>query len=444
MEESVEKEIMRCVRCGACMEKCPVYRVTRREGGVARGKLALVKARDDGRLEWSKRYDFFLSACLLCGSCTESCPNAVDTVSVVQAARAKTARARKGGWFKRQVLRRFLPSKKLLPRLLKGARATRALWAAKVPADSGLHIRLLKGPGGQRHRIPPIVRPFFTDRDLPRAHEGQGTRVALFSGCVTDYLRPQAGDSALRALDHLGASVVVPPGQGCCGLPAWGSGEIEAAAKLARRNIDAFLPVNEPWPEVITTPCASCAAMLRNHIAPLVAGDEDYEARARAFSERVVPFSRLWCRLSGADRDPAAGSSDGVLLTYHDPCHLAKELEEREAPRRLLGSLAAARFIEMKRADDCCGHGGSFSVSHYDLSLDIVGPKVAAVIESGAEILVTECSGCVLQLSEAMARKRKGFEVITTAEAVDRYLLADRAPGAKGGKYAQDGAQGKE
>ena len=127
------------------MAVCPVYEVMRREGGVARGKLNLIQARQQGLLSDDELYRRFLTACLLCNRCKTSCPNEVDTAAVVQAARAALARKGRIGRLKRFVLRRLLPSRRVLPALIKGARAGRALWAARIPGHSGLHIRFVRG-----------------------------------------------------------------------------------------------------------------------------------------------------------------------------------------------------------------------------------------------------------------------------------------------------------
>jgi glycolate oxidase iron-sulfur subunit len=353
----------------------------------------------------------------------------VDTPRVVQAARAELARRKAGGRFKRFVLRKILPSRKLLPRLLKGARFTRALWAAKIPRDAGLHLRLLRGPRGERRRLPRLAKPFFLDR--PRPEPAAGTRVALFVGCVSNYLRPEAAEAAVTGLQRAGASVIVPAGQGCCGLPAYGAGEDDAAARLARRNLDALLPAGGrgSWPEAITTPCASCAYMLGKYLPALLARDPLLSERARELSKRVVPFSRLWVRLKGvAGEGPGRrAEGPGPRLTYHDPCHLSRGFGEQDAPRFLLTSLPGAHFVEMEHPCHCCGHGGSFNVSHYDLSTEIARHKIELVLATGADLLVTECSGCTLQLAEALSRIQPGFEVISTAEALERYGEAEAA-----------------
>jgi glycolate oxidase iron-sulfur subunit len=395
------------------MAVCPVYRVTQHEGGVARGKLMTIQAHRDRELGLTRRYRNLITSCLLCGSCTQSCPNRVETAAVVRAARAELAEKKKLGWFKRLVLNKILPSRRWLPALLKGARWSRWLWAAKIPKDSGLYIRF---SGKQnRRRIPPIAKKSFLQGDLPRSPAGEGMKVAVFVGCVSNYLRPQAAEATYRVMKELGADVWVPGGQGCCGLPAFGAGEVGAARKLALRNLEAFLPAGGQVPDAITTPCASCAAMLKYHLPELLEGDP----RAQQLADRVVPFSRLAAKLGGGAGLGEAAA--GPLLTYHDPCHLSRSFGEKDAPRQLLTALPGARFVEMQHPCQCCGHGGSFNVSHYDLSVAIAEQKVDSVLSSGADLLVTECSGCLMQLAEVLGRQRPGFEVITTPEALFRF-----------------------
>jgi glycolate oxidase iron-sulfur subunit len=376
----------------------------------------LIQAHREGDLGLTRRYRQVITSCLLCGSCTQSCPNQVDTAAVVQAARAELAEKKKLGWFKRFVLRIVLPSRRLLPALLRGARRSRALWAKKIPEDSGLYIRFSSKK--KRRRIPPIARKFFQAGDSRRAPQdppGTGMKVAVFVGCVSNYLRPQAAEATVRVLEALGADVWVPQDQGCCGLPAYGAGETEAARRLARRNLEALMPEGGPVPDAITTPCASCAAMLKKHVPELLPD----EPRARELADRVVPFSRLAVRLGAGSG--AVESSPGPRFCFHDPCHLSRTFLEKDAPREILTTLPGARFVEMDHPCKCCGHGGSFNVSHYDLSTAITRQKVESVLASGADLLVTECSGCLIQLAEAVGRQRPGFEVITTPEALFRF-----------------------
>ncbi len=427
--ERIEAELSRCVRCGTCMAICPVYEFMQREGGVARGKLALIRAQQQGALADDALYRHFLTSCLLCNRCKSSCPNQVDTAAIVQAARAELADRHRIGRIKQFVLRRLLPGRRAVPALLKGARASRPLWAARVPGHSGLHIRFLRGPDGRRRRLPPIARPFFLQRDLPAPRPAADEeRVVLFIGCVNNYLRPQAAAAAVELLAGAGARVEVPRDQACCGMPAYSSGELAGARRLAARNVDALWPAGAAPPAAVTSPCATCAHMLKAHLPGLLAEDAERAERARLLAERVVPLSRVWARFAGArsegdGRRPAAGR---VPITFHDPCHLSRGFGEKDAPRLLLTRLRDAYLVEMCHPCRCCGHGGSFNLAHYDLSTAMGEDKARRALATGARALVTECSGCVLQLAETVGRLDPAVEVMTTAEAALRFGLDER------------------
>jgi Fe-S oxidoreductase len=170
--------------------------------------------------------------------------------------------------------------------------------------------------------------------------------------------------------------------------------------------------------------------MLKEHIPRLVEGDPHFQKRASLVAERVIPFSRLWANLRGISREGPGrvtahtqAQPEKTLLTFHDPCHLSLGFKEKDAPRFILTHLKQAEFIEQEHPCTCCGHGGSFNVSHYDLSVGIAHKKVEQIRRSGATMVVTECSGCLLQLNEALLRESpvREVEVITTAEAADRF-----------------------
>jgi glycolate oxidase iron-sulfur subunit len=240
---------------------------------------------------------------------------------------------------------------------------------------------------------------------------------------LSAYLKPEVAQAAQEALQQAGFNVTVPKSQGCCGLPALGVGETKTAIQLAQRNLDAFLPQDQAEPEYITTACASCAIMLKKDLPRLFALDSPERQRAQRLAEKVVPFSRLWIEQAASTQTPRFSAGDKTRVTYHDPCHLSRGFGEKDAPRRLLSLLPGVEFVEMNHPCHCCGHGGSFSFSHYDLSLAIAADKVQNIIASKAKVVVTECMGCLLQLSEMLDRAGANLEVITTAEAHKRFFI---------------------
>ncbi len=101
--------------------------------------------------------------------------------------------------------------------------------------------------------------------------------VQLFATCLLDTLYPEVGESVIRILNRCGATVEFPPGQTCCGQPAYNAGMRSQARKLAEHTIRVFEPT-QGW---VIVPSGSCAAMIRYSYLELFSGDENWLPRAR-------------------------------------------------------------------------------------------------------------------------------------------------------------------
>ena len=412
------------------MAVCPIYEVMQHEGAVARGKIGLARSLSAEAKVKDSDLNKYLGACLLCNRCKMSCPNQVDTASIVQHARYTLLSQKGQALLKRFFLRRLLPSPGLMNGLFSAGRATRPLWARRIRSDSGLHLRFMKGKSKQRHRIPPIASSSFLrqveqTQDAESSSKDVSGSIALFVGCINNYLRPQAAQAALDVFSGLGRHVVVPTQQVCCGLPAFSMGDDQAAFKLVQKNLDAFVPEGADPVPMVTSPCASCAYMLRFKLPEIAArlGDERLQRRAQLLASRVLPFSNALGRvLNRTQEGPGRRQSRPKhLVTFHDPCHLSRGFGEKDAPRAVLTWLADVGLVEMCHPCRCCGHGGSFSLVHYDLSTTMGADKARRIADSKAAWVVTECSGCVLQLQEVLLRCDVSCQVLTTAEAVCRF-----------------------
>jgi glycolate oxidase iron-sulfur subunit len=200
---------------------------------------------------------------------------------------------------------------------------------------------------------------------------------------------------------------VIPHDQGCCGVPVYTAGDVETGRALARKNIDAF---RKHKVDAIITGCAACGAALKQDyekILGLKAGD--LGAQVYDFSEFLAKHSKL-----RFGKCLAAATK----VTYHDPCHLNRGQGIKEAPRRVLEALPQVDFVEMQEADRCCGGAGTFSLSHYDLSKAIGRRKAGCIAASGADLVVTSCPSCMMQLEDMLGRNRLPQKVVHLAELV--------------------------
>jgi glycolate oxidase iron-sulfur subunit len=421
--ESLKEIAEKCVRCGICQSVCPVFAELQREASVARGKVSLIRELLLGGIDYSQRVSTNLLQCLGCGACSENCPNGVKADELILGARMWMVGKKGLSLPKRLIVEKILNSVHLLPALLKTASLLRGLALKKIPGESGLHLRFSLPYLDRRRLIPSIAPRFFLDlvREKEGGNGGQ-KKIGLFAGCSINYLFPSVGKSTVRLMERNGYGAVIPKGQACCGLPAYGSGAIEAARSLARRNVKAFgCSDGEP----IMVPCSSCFYFLKEGYPKLFPEDEEVKAFSRRVVEPSTFFINLMDAFRSANSDPSREEGlrprqKKVRLTYHDPCHLRRGMKIFEQPRRLLRSLAGVEFVEMKNPSRCCGMGGSFNFIYYDLSQRIMQHKADDIEAANVESVVTSCMGCIIQLRDGLAQRGMGTEVIHLVELLDQ------------------------
>lgn len=414
-EETQLNEIaQKCVRCGICQSVCPVFAEIQKESAVARGKVSLIRKRLAGELEWSRLLSTYVFQCLGCGACSENCPNGVKADELILASRALLVEGKGLSLPKWVAFRTILRSPFLLRRLLEAGSLLSGFLFKKIPEESGLRLRFSLPYLDKERWIPPIANPFFFRRfDETMTLPGTDKKVGLFIGCTIQYLFPSIGEGALRLLGRSGYGVEVPRDQACCGLPAFGSGDLETAKALAARNMKAFESLSV---DRILVPCGSCFYFLKEGYPRLVPRDP----KVKAFSEKVTEPSLFFDPVNLRQRRMGApGPQRTIRLTYHDPCHLRRGMKIYQEPRRLLRSVPGVELVEMKEPNRCCGMAGSFNLVYYDLSRRILEKKVRDIDATGADGVVTSCMGCLIQLKDGLSYTKGKIKALHLIEALE-------------------------
>jgi glycolate oxidase iron-sulfur subunit len=150
----------------------------------------------------------------------------------------------------------------------------------------------------------------------------------------------------------------------------------------------------------------------------------DTDARKQAYTAFAGKIKDVTEFLVDIARLPAsayrvAPEFKGKTVTWHEPCHLGRYLGVKEQPRRILKALSDIKYVEMTDADRCCGMAGTFSVYFYDLSKQIADKKVANIQATGADIVVTDCPGCEIQLIDSLTRHGLPQKVMHIMELLD-------------------------
>ncbi len=396
----------RCSKCGSCQAVCPLYGETRAEPFVARGKIFLLKNYLERKLDLSPKMKEIMSLCLLCKACTYQCPNKIPVDELVIQARSEIVRKKGMSFVKKNVFQHFLKN---------NGRLSFAAKMGYLYQRSGLQwlirkSRILEMLGhdlAQKESLLPQMAGVPFRNQVPRlvSCREPRLRVAYYTGCLTNYVFPNTGHAVLKVLQEQQLDIVIPE-QWCCGIPALASGDEKTAAELARKNVESF---NNAGVDAVITDCASCGQMLRKYADFLgTPGSKNFATKVLDFSEfldKAVSF-RV------GDRDIP------VTVTYHDPCHLRRGQGVVEAPRRLIGSVAGLRFIEMKEPDRCCGSAGSFNLDHYRLASKIGHRKVQNILQTGADVMVTGCPSCIMQISHNLGLNHSKVQVLHLAELI--------------------------
>lgn len=226
-------------------------------------------------------------------------------------------------------------------------------------------------------------------------------KVSLFVTCLTDLFFPNTGEAMVGLLRRQGVRVDFPPGQTCCGQPAFNGGFHDEARQMAAQWVKAF-----SGSEYIVTPSGSCAAMVRNYYPELL-------PEAKAVSERTFEFSQFMVDVLGVED---VGARFPARVAYHHSCHMMRELKLMRQPLTLLRHVRDLDLIEVPQHELCCGFGGSFAVKMPEISEAMVCDKVAAVASTGADVLVASDNSCLMNIGGRISREQRPIRVMHLAD----------------------------
>jgi iron-sulfur cluster protein len=403
-------QVLRCVRCGACANVCPVYRMVggHQMGHIYIGAIGLILTYFfHGRLQARN----LIQNCINCGACKEVCAAGIDLPALIKQVHAKII-DEQGHPLKSTLLSKVLRSRKLFHTLLRYAQK-----AQQPISDDQGYLRHLPHVFSKEHgfrRLPVIDPKPFRDRwpSIGADVSQPRYRVALFSGCVQDFVYPDQLTAAVEIVTARQVAVSFPLDQSCCGLPVQMMGELDAARQVAAQNVMAL---DADGVDFVITLCASCASHLKKNYPKLLSQRPSLASKARIMAEKVLPFS-TFCndvlKLKASDFKAC-----GTRMTYHAPCHLCRGLGVRRAPHDLIRN-SGYEFIPAAEEETCCGFGGTYSANFPSISSEILAKKLEDAQSTGAGTLVTECPGCIMQLRGGASKQGMDLKVIHLSEAL--------------------------
>ncbi len=422
------EDMYKCVHCGFCLQSCPTYLETGLEAESPRGRIALMKAVEEGRTRITPAIVGHWDKCLQCRACEVVCPSGVPYGRLMEATRANVETVFKRPFIQRRARKMgfnaVLPNTKRLNRigslfrfyqksgLQKFARKTRAVRMA---------------PGGSLEKfLPKLSDKFFIASGQIIHPEGEvRARVALLGGCVMRLTHAPTLDAVIRVLARNGVEVYVPETQGCCGALNAHSGERDSAREMARRNIDAFLEIEI---DAIIVASAGCGSTMKEY-DELLSNDPEYADKAADVAERTKDIHEFLSELGFTEpTGNLAVGGNNLKVTYQDSCHLGHAQQITDPPRQLLNAIPGIELIEMKESLICCGSAGTYSLIEQEMSQRLGRRKSANIAASGATVVATANPGCVIQMEQALERAGEDTQVRYVIDLLDEsYRLGDYA-----------------
>ena len=408
----------KCIRCGLCMSVCPVYQVSLDESDVARGKMALLEwEQNHSKIKQSKRFKQSISRCLLCGACAQVCPIRLTTHDRIQKMRQRITSNIKEKFVMTTI--NALSQHNRSGKIFRTSSAILQKCVGKrIIEQSGLHLRFPLNSMSHRKYIPKINPIPFAQRYplAPNSHK----KILYFTGCGTNYIFNQTGQALIEILQENNLTPYVPENQVCCGLPFYAAGDRQNAEKFAKHNIDIIDKIS---PDIILTTCASCGSQIHQW-KKLLQKDPKYNMRATKIAN-LHKDATAFILENVLLRKIVSSQNNSVLenIWYHHPCHMRWGETKLPVPKKLFSSFDQVNVIYSN--NQCCGNGGKFQISHFDLSMKIFDQRIDLFKEQKIDRVLTSCTGCHLQFLEGVLQNKMSVSVMHPLEWIYRMTTGE-------------------
>jgi len=407
--------LQQCMHCGMCLPTCPTYDLTKLERHSPRGRIALMRAIADDKIEVTRTFGEEMYFCLGCLACKTACPAGVDYPHLFEMARAEVERtgvlnspSRKLiRWSILSVLFSRQPLLHFFGRLLYLYEAT---GIQALLRKSGL-MKWMPKRLRQMERLTPTIQRRFS-HELIRPDETPAApqfTVGLLTGCVQDMMYADVNRDTADVLLAAGCRVVTPRGQLCCGSLHAHNGELELAREFARKLVDQF---NLDEVDAIITNAGGCGSHLR-HYDRLLEDDPVYSKKAAIWSSKLKDIHEWLIEIKfDLQLQSAPIQSHRQRVTYHESCHLSHGQGIVKQPRRLLQSLPGLELVELPESNWCCGSAGVYNLTQPDTAAQLAERKLDHILETGCATVVTANPGCLLQLQKFAEGRSLKLEVL--------------------------------
>ncbi len=405
-------EALKCIRCGSCANVCPAYEMIGGHvfGHIYTGAIGLIMT---ALFHGSENAKDILKLCIGCKSCSNNCPSGIDLQRIIFDLKAAMGDKYGINPVKKAVFSNVLPN----PTVFKSLISVGRLVQKPLLDDNGCSLKKipLMPKDKDFRKLPAIAEKSFSEsfRKLRLSNKSSKKKVFFYQGCAIEYFYPEMGLTMCRILDKAGFGVDIPDKSVCCGLPAIASGDRKSADKSIFKNIP-YMKNPETYSHYLTL-CPSCGIAVKENFPEYTVNNPDLFKKADKIKDKVISFGEFL-----ENENIKFKIAENKKVTYHSPCHLKRGMDY--SAENLLKNILGDNFIEMTDSDVCCGFGGSYSIDFAEISSGILDKKLHNIKETGADIVVTDCPGCVMQIKGGADKNDMGIEVIHLSEFIDNYL----------------------
>ena len=386
--DSTFQEALYCLRCGACNDICPTFRVFGGHvfGHIYTGPIGVPWTKFTSTLDAAGE---IAPLCISCGLCQQACPESIDIPLMI--ARVKETYTETHGQL---AINRTLCNYESFVKL-----ASTLAPVSNFMLEQPVFRRILQRTLGLDARRP---FPQFTRRTLKkwfRSHESSGSRrTAYFVDTYADMCEPEIGKAVVGVLEANDCKVFIPNQVGS-GMPAFLYGDLKTTTKAAKHNVEHLAQAVLEGCEIISS--EPTATYCLKDLYPRILGSDEAKTVAAhshdLFAYLLGLHNEAKLKMPMKQMEPAA---------YHLPCHTRSVYDKSNALELLKLMGADVRPVDY---NTCCGIAGTFGFKRglegYDVSM-AVGEKLFDRLKAmNVGIVLTESSVCKMQIEHGTSLK---------------------------------------